>query len=46
MTLRIVRFPITADTYECMITDLPRDTFPANELKTLYYAGHTGLIRT
>lgn len=36
ISLRIVRFPITADTYECVITNLPRDTFSPNELKTLY----------
>lgn len=36
MTLRVVRFPLTTDTYECVITNLPRDAFPPNELKKLY----------
>lgn len=36
ITLRVVRFPITTDTYECVITNLPRDAFPPDELKKLY----------
>ncbi|WP_373657468.1 IS4 family transposase IS1675 [Sporomusa acidovorans DSM 3132] len=36
ITLRVVRFPLTTDTYECVITNLPRDTFPPDELKKLY----------
>ena len=36
ITLRVVRFLITADTYECVVTNLPRDTFSANDLKALY----------
>jgi len=36
ISLRVVRFPITVDTYECVITNLPRDTFSPNELKKLY----------
>lgn len=36
ITLRVVRFPITTDTYECVITNLPTDTFPPDELKKLY----------
>lgn len=36
MTLRVVRFLLTTDTYECLITNLPRDAFSPDELKTLY----------
>jgi hypothetical protein len=36
LNLRVVRFPITADSYECVITNLPEDTFPADELKKIY----------
>ena len=36
MTLRVVRFPLSADTYECVITNLPSDEFPPDELKKLY----------
>lgn len=36
LTLRIVRFPLSADTYECVITNLPNDEFPPDELKKLY----------
>ncbi|MBU2704197.1 hypothetical protein Ga0466249_005351 [Sporomusaceae bacterium BoRhaA] len=36
ITLRVVRFPLSTDTYECVITNLPRDAFPTDELKKLY----------
>lgn len=36
ITLRVVRFALTTDSYECVITNLPRDTFPPDELKKLY----------
>lgn len=36
ITLRVVRFPITADTFECVITNLPENDFPPDELKKLY----------
>ena len=36
ITLRVVRFPITTDTYECVVTNLPTDEFPPDELKKLY----------
>lgn len=36
ITLRVVRFPLSADTYECVITNLPNDEFPPDELKKLY----------
>jgi hypothetical protein len=36
ITLRFVRFPLIADTCECVITNLPSDAFPPDELKKLY----------
>lgn len=36
LKMRIVRFPITEDTYECIITNLPQDKFSAPEIKCLY----------
>lgn len=37
MNLRVVRFKITDDTYECMVTNLTRDEFDLNELKKMYH---------
>lgn len=37
LKLRIVRFRITDDTYECLITNLPRKKFPSPQLKDLYH---------
>ena len=36
MTFRIVRFPITEDSYECIITNLPEAEFDSTEIKKLY----------
>ena len=36
MTFRVVRFAITATTYECIITNLPRELFPLEEIKQIY----------
>jgi len=36
ITLRVARFPLTTDSYECVITNLPEDEFPLDELKKLY----------
>lgn len=36
ITMRMVRFSTTEDTYGCIITNLPPDTFGAEELKCLY----------
>ena len=38
LSFRIVRFPISDSTYECIVTNLPRDEFPAERIKTLYNA--------
>jgi len=36
LSIRIVRFKITDDTYETIITSLPKDKFPLEEIKKLY----------
>ena len=36
ITFRVVRFKITEDTTECVITNLPREAFSSEELKKLY----------
>lgn len=36
LNMRIIRFPITEDTYECIITNLPQDKFNVDEIKELY----------
>ncbi len=36
LSFRIVRFPISDDTYETIITNLPTDKYPAEEIKKLY----------
>lgn len=38
MSFRIVRFPISETTYECIVTNLPADEFPPERIKTLYFA--------
>lgn len=37
LPLRIVRFPITDSTYECLITNLSRDEFSVDDLKEIYH---------
>lgn len=36
MKMRVVRFPISKDTYECVITNLPQELFEVDEIKKLY----------
>ena len=36
MEFRALRFPITEDSYECIITNLPSDEFNVEEIKKLY----------
>lgn len=38
MSFRIVRFPISETTYECIVTNLPVDEFPPERIKKLYFA--------
>lgn len=37
MNLRVVRFKINDDTYECLVTNLKRDEFDLEELKKMYH---------
>lgn len=37
ITLRVLRFPIFNDTYECIITNLSRDEFCSDDIKKLYH---------
>ena len=37
MNLRIVRFPIADGSYECIITNLPPEEFPPEDIKELYH---------
>lgn len=36
LSFRIVRFPISDNTYECIVTNLPRDEFSPQKIKELY----------
>ena len=37
MCFRVVRFPLSDGSFECVITNLPHDDFPTNEIKELYH---------
>lgn len=37
LNMRIIRFPIADDSYECIITNLPTDVFPTYRIKELYH---------
>ncbi|MCF0114478.1 MAG: IS4 family transposase [Erysipelotrichaceae bacterium] len=37
MNLRVVRFKITEDTYEVLVTNLPEEQFSSEEMKELYH---------
>lgn len=36
LNFRVVRFAISEGSYECIITNLPREEFPSNEIKKVY----------
>ena len=36
MTLRILRIQVAPGAYECIITNLPADAFPPEEIKKIY----------
>ena len=38
LTFRIVRFPISENTYECIVTNLPENEFPTEKIKMIYFA--------
>lgn len=37
LAFRIIRFSLTESTYECIVANLPRDEFPPERIKELYY---------
>ena len=37
LSFRIVRFPISESTYECIVTNLPEDEFPMEQIKLIYF---------
>lgn len=38
ISFRVVRFKLSDNTYECLVTNLPREEFSMQELKLLYFA--------
>lgn len=36
LSFRVVRFPLSEDSFECVVTNLPSDDFPAEKNKQLY----------
>ena len=38
LAFRIIRFPLSESTYECIVTNLPRNEFPPERIKEIYYA--------
>lgn len=38
LSFRIVRFPISDGSFECIVTNLPPDEFPPERIKLLYFA--------
>lgn len=36
LSFRIVRFPVSAHTYECIVTNLPEEDFPPEKIKECY----------
>ncbi len=36
MNIRVVRFPISNNSYECILTNLPQDDFPLEDIRELY----------
>lgn len=45
LEFRIVRFPISDKTYECIVTNLPRKEFPPERVRKLYFSrGHRNVV--
>ena len=38
LSFRIVRFPLSDSSYECIVTNLPANEFPAERIKNLYFS--------
>ena len=36
LTFRVVRFPLSEDSFECVVTNLPSDEFPPEKIRQLY----------
>lgn len=36
LSFRVVRFPLSEDSFECIVTNLPPDEFPPEKIKQLY----------
>ena len=36
LSFRLIRFPISEDSFECIVTNLPEDVFPMDRIKKLY----------
>ena len=41
LTFRVVRFALSEGSYECLVTNLPTDEFPAEKLKEVYFSRWT-----
>lgn len=37
LSFRVVRFPLSEDSYECIVTNLPSDEFPSEQIKHQYF---------
>lgn len=37
LSFRVVRFPLSDSSYECVVTNLPKDEFPMKRLKEVYH---------
>ena len=37
LAFRIIRFPLSESTYECIVTNLPHNEFPPERIKEIYY---------
>lgn len=38
LSFRVVRFPLSGNTYECVVTNLPADGYPPEKMKGYYFA--------
>lgn len=38
LSFRIIRFPLSDSTYECIVTNLPSEDFPEDSIKSLYFS--------
>lgn len=38
LSFRVVRFPISDTTYECIVTNVPQEDFPLEQIKSVYHS--------